>query len=110
MTCQYFIQFHFLPSVLVSRKYVDGEMFENVSKLLPFLYHHIGSVRRAALDTCAVVVPQVLSRSNADDAKVVESLQMVLRHVFQRSLLEENEFMLKAVEKVGLVFIKQTIR
>ncbi|XP_046551692.1 LOW QUALITY PROTEIN: TATA-binding protein-associated factor 172-like [Haliotis rubra] len=71
-------------------------------RLFPFLRHNIVSVRRADLQTLSTL----LTIATPDTKQpVVRSwlcpiLQEVLRHVFQRSLLEERQELLDLVQKV----------
>ena len=110
---------------------IRSEIFDNVAKLFPFFYHHVTSVRRASLDTTAVVLPQIVTSQlvraflsegvfkdfmfmctislyllfEVSDSRTLQILQYALRHIFQRSLVEENEDVIKTVEKVYTISI-----
>lgn len=80
-------------------------LVELVPRLWPFMSHNIASVRQAALDT-------MLSLLQTDTATqwLTPILQDLLRHIYQRCLIEHKPEILEVVYKVGLFFMPSPCR
>nr|XP_054762418.1 TATA-binding protein-associated factor 172-like [Lytechinus pictus] len=78
-----------------------------VQRLWPFMRHNIGSVRRAVLDTLHTLLctenPQMPVA-----AWIAPILTDMLRHVYQRCILETNKDILELVKKVWDALLQRT--
>ncbi|KAK3090954.1 hypothetical protein FSP39_016028 [Pinctada imbricata] len=101
-----------LSTILVNPKanileWMSRPLQDLVPRLWPFLRHSIPSVRLSTLETLHALL-------SLDDSKhpvagwLPYILQDTLRHIYQRSLLEEKDGLLRIVEKVWIQLLAKT--